>query len=548
MSNRILAPAIQLYDYQQEAVDSLFRCWEKGDGTGHLIVLPTGSGKAYTIAEIMRRLMLDGAKKILMLTHVSELLTQNYTSLRKLWPAAPVGLFSAGLGRKDHRTPIVIGGIQSVARNLERFRHVDAMIVDECHLLNPESSDSQYRATLDHLRRINPKLKFVGLTATPYRLSSGNLCEPYKGHAPLFDTVVYEMTVGELLHRGKLCPMKARGTSTRVDVSGVAKRGGEFIDKDLNAAVNVDAINKAAIDEVVKTGLAENCRSWLGFAISIDHATRLRDLVREHGITCEVVHSKITKQERARCISGFKSFNIRCLINVGVLTTGFDHPATDLLFMLRPTMSPGLFSQILGRGLRTFDGKKFCIVLDFAGNVLRHGLVDAVRGVHKDGDELANEPKAKECPKCQHLNPPGTKICQECEHAFPPPKAPAVSRESKLSAKSVADRVMKYDADGEKWMTVTGAEFARHQDGIRPSIRFQYTLEGSDRKVSEWLQPEHPGWNGKKAQEIWRRRSVVGLPPRTTDEALTRIAELRRPKRLLVRKEGIFLEVVSAEL
>lgn len=544
-------PKIQPYDYQEEAIANLFRCWEAKDGNGHLIVLPVGGGKTIVCSAITHRCITQlKYRKVLILTHVSELIVQNYSDLRAYWPQADVGIFSAGLGRKDHRTKVVVGGVQSVARNLKKFGHVDVIIVDEAHLI-PHEDDGQYREVIRHCRAINPACKLVGLTGTPYRLNSGNLLEAYKDQEPMFDTIVHEMTIPELVERQKLCRMTAKSTKTKLDLTGVRKIGGEYNAGQLDTAVNSDKINAEAVEEIVKSG--DDRRSWLIFAISIGHAERLRDLIRSHGITCEAVHSKLPKNERKRYVDGYKSFRIRCLVNVGCLTTGFNHPPTDLLAFLRPTMSPGLYVQMAGRGIRTAPDKQNCLVLDFAGLVTRHGLVDAVRGVHKrkGEDEEEDEPKVKECFVCSHLNPPGTKICEECGFTFPAPKMPtAQDREAKLNSKPVAGRVMSA-AEDDRWVNVVGAMFRdHHKDGSPPMVRITYRIDAEPGEVSEFLCPEHvnQAWLVKKADEIWRRRSVVGMPPKTTAEALARMNELRRPQQLLIRRDGPYFNVVSARL
>ena len=298
-------------------------------------------------------------------------------------------------------------------RKAYAIQRADLVLVDEAHLI-PRSANTTYRRFLGDLTRINPQLKIIGLTATPYRLDSGML---HTGPDALFDDIAFEVSVRELIDQGYLAPLISKQTSTQLDVSGVGTRGGEFIAGQLEAAVDQDPITQAAIDEVVAYG--RDRRSWLLFCAGVDHARHVCDAVRARGFSCATIFGHTPKAERDRIIAAFKRGEVRALASMGVLTTGFNAPAVDLIAMLRPTKSTGLYVQMAGRGTRLAPGKDNCLVLDFAGNVARHGPIDLVKPRDKLNGEGDGEAPTKVCPECQTINALAARMCIECDYVFP---------------------------------------------------------------------------------------------------------------------------------
>ena len=277
-----------------------------------------------------------------------------------------------------------------------------------------------YRSLLEALRETVPDMRVCGFTATPFRLDSGRLDE---GDGKIFDAVIFDYHIGRGIADGWLSPLSSKATRTTIDVSGVGRRGGEFIAGELESVADDEAKISAACDEIVALGPGR--RSWLVFCCGISHATHVRDALRARGIICEAVFGKTPQAERERIIAAFRAGEIQCLLNVMVLTVGFDVPKIDLLVMLRPTLSTGLYVQMIGRGTRKAEGKKDCLVLDFAQNVFRHGPVDRVsvstNGKTRNGTGTAvkvSSVNAKECPDCQELNPLSAEFCGECGYEF----------------------------------------------------------------------------------------------------------------------------------
>ena len=216
-------------------------------------------------------------------------------------------------------------------------------------------------------------MRVAGFSATPFRLDTGRLDE---GEGKIFDDVVFDYGLGQGIRDGWLSPLTSKAAKVEINVNNVDRRGGEFIAGELERAADDDATVSAACDEIMARG--GDRRSWLVFCCGVAHAHHVGQALRARGVSCRVVTGETPSAERADSIAMFKAGIIRCLVNVNVLTTGFDAPRIDLLAMLRPTLSTGLYVQMVGRGTRKAEGKTNCLILDFAGNVRRHGPVDSV--------------------------------------------------------------------------------------------------------------------------------------------------------------------------
>ena len=216
-----------------------------------MIVLPTGAGKSLVLAAICQELIEQyPTLRICVVSHIRELLSQNYQELIRLWPNAPAGLFSAGLGKRDTHTQILICGIQSVWNKTKLIGSFDVLLIDEVHLVS-KNNQTTYGKFITALRQDTPDMRIVGLSASPWRLDSGQLD---RGKDRLFDKIVYEANVRDLIEQDYLCPLISKATATMLDVSKVGKRGGEYISGELEIAVDVDWIVKAAAKEMAHFG------------------------------------------------------------------------------------------------------------------------------------------------------------------------------------------------------------------------------------------------------------------------------------------------------
>lgn len=494
---------LELRSYQQAAIDGLYDYWSSKRGNDPIIVAPTGAGKSLILAKLVEDALSYPGTRVLMLTHVSELIQQNAEELLGILPDVDLGFYSASLGQKRLDRQVTFAGIQSIwERAPDMVPPPDLVVIDEAHLV-PKTTTTRYGKFLDDLRQCNPEVKIVGLTATPYRLDSGYL---HKGKGAIFDGIAYDIPVGQLIDEGYLAPLVSKGGKAKIDLTNVGKRGGEFIESQLASAASEPDLVKATVEEIVRFGADR--RSWLVFASGIEHAEMIRAEMEASGVDAEVVTGSDNKTDRARKIADFKSMRLRCLINIGVLTAGFNHPATDLVAMVRATASAGLYVQMAGRGTRKADGKEDCLLLDFGGNVERHGFIDAVRVKDKTQSKGDGEAPAKECPECQAMVYAGLRVCPGCGHEFP---APEPSHEKNAYGGAVLSSQVQAE-----WVEVDDVTYQRHQKAGKPdSVRVTYHC--GIKMVNEWLCPDHGGYATSRYKA---RMSALGAAALTTDDAL----------------------------
>jgi DNA repair protein RadD len=474
-----------LREYQQRAIDMLYAWFEAGHQGNPCLVLPTGSGKSHIVAALCKDALQNWPEtRVLMLTHVKELIEQNAEKMRLHWPGAPMGIYSASIGKRQLGEPITFAGIQSVRNKARMIGHIDLVIIDECHLVN-HKDEGGYRQLLAELTAINPALRVVGLTATPYRLGHGLITDK----PALFDDLIEPVSIEELVFKGYLAPLRSKVTKAKLDTSGVRKRGGEYIESELQAAVDTDDNNQRVVREVIE--LAGDRKAWLFFCAGVQHAERVAEVLRQHGVAAERVTGATPKKERERILADFKAGRLRALTNANVLTTGFDYPDIDLIAMLRPTMSPGLYMQMAGRGMRPKSHTDHCLVLDFAGVVATHGPITAVQPPKKAGDGNGEAP-VKVCDNCGELCAIAATICQACGHPFPKPE------HKKLELELRDDDIM--GLEGMR-LDVTGWRWRKHVSRTSGKEMLSCTYYGSlsDKPITEYLPVLHDGYAGQKA-------------------------------------------------
>ena len=407
-----------LRDYQVKAIRETYK-WLYEHKGNPCIVAPTGSGKAHIIAgfceDILKR---NKNAKILVLSHVKELLVQDAEKIRLAWPKAPIGIYSAGLGTKETDS-ITVAGIQSIWRKPDELGRIDVVIVDEAHMIQNED-EGMYRRLLSSLEELNPKMRMIGLTATPYRLGQGLLTE---GDNAIFQALIEPVTIEELVQRKFLARLTSTFTDLQMNVEGIKKVQGDYEKQELESRVNSSDVNAKVVAETIRR--AGNRTAWLVFCVSISHAEKMRDEFIAQGVKAEAITSKTTSEERARIFADFKAGKIRAVTNVGVATTGFDYPDIDVIVMARPTLSPGLYMQMSGRGMRIKSPghHQDCLVLDFAGNIARHGAVTKIippRRTVKAGKRASQElgDMFKICPKCRKAVMKRARECVHCGHIF----------------------------------------------------------------------------------------------------------------------------------
>lgn len=522
---------IKLRPYQRAAIDATWDYFQQHEGNP-LIVLPTGAGKSLTMAAFIKESMTAfPSMNILLLTHVKELIEQDARAIINYWPEAPVGIWSAGVGQK-RKDQITVAGIQSVHKLPAKFGMTDLCIIDEAHLV-PRKSDTMYRRFLDALLAYNPKMKVIGLTATHYRMDSGLLTD---GEGRIFTDIAYEADVGDLIKAGWLCPLVAKNGSTKADLSSVHTRGGEFVEKELQDAMDKAHLIEGALDEVAQYAAERN--HILGFCAGVEHAAHCAELARARGWTASHVSGDMHSTERDRIIGDFKSGRIRFLFNANLLTTGFDAPHIDCIIMLRPTKSTGLYVQIMGRGLRKHPSKDNTLVLDFAGNVERHGPIDQIRVKKKGGKgEGLSVAPVKECPSCHELLPTMVMQCPGCGHEFPR-SAPhgTEASEAVLVAALAEPRVY----------TVDSVEYERYAKlGKAPSLKVTYWCGPSS--FTEWVPIEDERSYVHKHAIYWFYQRGITCPL-SVDQAMAMIEEIPSPDTITVKLDGKYWRVVDTNM
>lgn len=393
----IRSMSFTLRPYQQEAVEATLNHFRRSQQPA-VIVLPTGAGKSLVIAELARL----ARGRVLVLAHVKELVAQNHSKYCALGLEADI--FAAGLARKESQSKVVFGSVQSVARNLPLFDSAfSLLIVDECHRIG-DDENSQYQQILTHLRQHNPQLRLLGLTATPYRLGKGWI---YRFHyhgmvrgdeRALFHDCIYELPLRYMIKHGFLVPPERLDMPVvQYDFSRLsAQANGLFSEADLNRELKQQKrITPHIISQIVE--FAADRKGVMIFAATVEHAKEVLSLLPEGKA---LVSAETPGPERDALITAFKQQQIKYLVNVAVLTTGFDAPHVDLIAILRPTESVSLYQQIVGRGLRLCEGKSDCLILDYAGNP--HDLFTPEVGAPKGQSD--NQPVQVFCPACGFAN------------------------------------------------------------------------------------------------------------------------------------------------
>ena len=416
---------MQLRDYQTQAVQSIYHYFAAGGKGNPICVLPTGAGKSICIAELMKSAMQgDRNQRFMMVTHVRELIQQNHEKIMALWPSAPAGIYSAGLKRKQSQMPIVFAGIQSIYKKAHIFGHCDLLIIDECHLLS-NKAEGRYHQFIQAMLTINPKMKIIGFTATPYRMQGGHLT-----NGQIFTDISYDYPVYKLIERGYLSPVVCTAPqSSQVNLSGVRTVAGEYNQKQMQSAFMDDGMTERALADVFQRITTHKC--FLFFCAGIDHANHTHQLLRARGLKGAVVSDKTPMAERDAAIENLRNGKFDYLCNNAVLTTGTDIPRIDCLVLLRSTKSRGLYVQMVGRGMRIHPQKDHCLLLDYGQNVERFGPIDMQPTDKKkvDADKQDREAPFKMC-KEEHLrHPEKDKPCYktnknpkalQCEHCGVP--------------------------------------------------------------------------------------------------------------------------------
>ena len=526
--------------YQQEAVSSCIEFLQKHPSPHNpLIVMPTGTGKSVVIAKIIEYIRQWPDNRVLMLTHVSELVQQNARKLIDIWPECNLGICAASLNLHDTKHNVLFGTVQTVASKLKRNKYAlgyrNLIIIDECHLLS-EKSTSQYRTVLSTLTELYPRTRVVGLSATPWRTKGGMLTEQEN---PIFTDVAYNLNdqFVKLIEQGYLAPLTAPAVPIHIDLEGVHVKQGDFDNHELQERVGNDLLLAQASDVMCHMGAQR--RSWLVFVSGIDNGESVATMLNQRGISAIPVNSNHSTLANTKALNDFRAGAIRCLVSADQLTTGFDAPNVDLIALLRPTTSPGLHCQILGRGTRPCPGKHDCLVLDFARNIERLGPINAPKIPHKSkgkGKTNTSEEQSeslKTCPQCGALWPRGARSCSECGYR-PPQDLDLVN----LNAAPVVYELGEATVPGGHVASVSAWEITPHQGKSgHPCLRIKLFCHSSKKpNFSAHFYLVFTPSAIVNAFDLWRSFQGNSPGPTNFGDALTRVTELKRPRAIeLVR-------------
>jgi len=511
--------------YQQAAIDAMWRGFENGNV---LIEVPTAGGKSHIIAGFCERALREFPDtKILMLVHRKELVEQNAQKMRPLVDC-DVAIYCAALKRKEIGQ-LTFASVQSLARSkdLDQF---DLILVDECHRI-PLHEGGQYRSVMARAGG-----RVAGFTATPYRLQGGVI----HGADKLFPKVSYRVSVKYLLEKEFLTPVvgfKGRGDA---DLSGVRKgSNGDYKEGELQDAFeNEDLVQESVEDMLEKSS---ERKSIIVFATGVRHAEMICSELRAKGESPMLITGETDQQLRDSLTVEFKAGHTRILVNVGVFTEGFDAPNVDCVVLMRATLSPGLYAQMVGRGMRLFPGKADCMLLDYGGNVLRHGPIDNVLPPPKAREKRPATTKV--CPMCEQLVPVRKRQC-DCGFEFP-----ASDFVQKAKHHRRAGDVDPMKPENLKRWTIEDVEYRKHQKaGKPPCLLIQYTGGMLGRySVREFVCLEHGGRATREARKWLARRGIMPLSVDTVSDVLREISTrgILEPSHAITNHVGKWPELVD---
>lgn len=561
--------------YQVEASNALVDTLYNVEDAAPIVAMPTGTGKSVTIAHAAKRILTDlSSSTLIIATRSQELVDQDAKTLQRYWPAAPFGIYSASLGLKQKGMPITIGNIQSMVKNPKAFGKVSGVIVDEAQDVSPKE-DTMFQTFFNDLREINKKMFVAGFTATPFRLGQGMLVD-----GPTFNTTAYDVTgrkaFVKFLDMGYLCPLIPKKTSFMFDISKVRQIGGDFDRKGLQEALNVDELTYDALQESLQ--VAHDRNHWMIFCAGIEHVEAVTSMLQAFGEDAVAVHSKMSQDQRRGNIQAFREGRARMIVNDGILTTGVDFPHVDCIVLLRPTSSPGLHVQILGRGTRCdYDSTGFnlndprqlaewfefledqanrlariesshkhnCLVLDFSGNTERCGPINDPRIPVKKKKGTGEIP-VKLCPCCGTYVHAAVRFCDglnwdgsKCTHEF--------NFETSLEqTAATTELIVRDDAPPQlHWFPVDRTEYELVKKPFSPpTMRVKYY--SGMRRFTETICIEHQNYAGKVARDWWRTRLPDYPPPPTTLEGMTAVDLLKVPKWICVHVNTKYPKITAS--
>ena len=511
-----------LFPFQEEAVNAVFNFFRREKGNP-LIVSPTGSGKSVIIAVFCQRVINKWPnQKLLIVSDDQEIVEQDYKAIKKQLPYSEIGLYSAGLKSRIIEN-ITVAAIQSIYKRPDLFKGFNLGLVDEAHKV-PYKRKGRYHVFFKALN-----IFWVGFTATPFRMECGLLTS---GDNPFFTETVYEVFMEELVKEGRLCSLTSkRKPKVFMDTKGVKKVAGEFNLNSLSLKFDRPAITDLILDNLVN--YYPERKKMLVYGIDIQHVNHITAGLNQRGMAAKALHTE-TASKRKQIIQNFKNDEFPALVSVAMLTTGVNIPDVDTIVLMRPTNSLSLHIQIIGRGTRTAEGKKDCLVLDYANNLHRNGPVNNPVIRDKTPGKREGQAIMKDCPECFEILHIAVRKCPDCGFKF----------EFQHHLAPNAQLVNSLDLNVRSWHDVKEIKYMEQltKKGSIPmlTVRYQCGL----RFFKEYVLLEHMNHICQnRAASWWKKRWPKNLPlkiPLTVNEALKHIGLLKTPKQIYVDSSSKF--------
>lgn len=410
----------ELRPYQVEAVDAVIDHIKKRLSPC-LLELATGAGKSLIVSAIARYLAgVAPNKRVLCIAPSKELVVQNHEKYVTGYKE-PASIYCSSAGSKDLRHQVIFASPLTAVKNIRLIAHlgVSGIIIDEAHGVT--------RTMLDLIKQVqeyeingtkpNENVRVIGMTATPYRTGTGYiyakdctgdeevLHDDDKARDPYYSRLLYRVSAGELVSQGYLTRPVIGETDEHYDTEKLTKElfeTGKFNTATVSKTFEGNTKTERIVNKVMT--YSENRKGVMFFAATISHAEEIASYLPAGDV--RIVTGKLKKSDREKYINEFKLQRFKYLVNVDVLTTGFDAPHVDLIAILRATESPGLLQQIIGRSLRLCEGKDDALILDYAENIERHGLENdiftpEIKTNRKPGEGMEIQ---VECPACHAIS------------------------------------------------------------------------------------------------------------------------------------------------
>ena len=399
-----------LRPYQEIAVDDAATALDKHKNT--IVVAPTGAGKTIMLSALIGK-RCETRRNVLVLQHRDELVNQNMDKFKRINPNILTSIVNAE--EKDWNGDAVFSMVQTLSRpnNLDNMKAMDMVVVDESHHVVADT----YTRIIDHAKQINDKVEIVGFTATPNRGDK-------KGLRSVFSNCSHQIEISTLIREGFLVTPRTYviDVGVRSELENVRKTVVDFDMDQVARIMNKRAINQRVVSEWLDKA---HDRKTVVFCSTVAHAEDLCEEFVEEGVNAKIVTGSTDKAERREILEDLSSGDTQVVVNVSVLTEGFDSPPVSCIVLTRPCSYKSTMVQMIGRGLRTIDPDEYpdiiktdCVVLDFGTSVLTHGSLEEEVNLEGSQSELKGDAPEKVCPECNSVVPLSVRECPMCGHEF----------------------------------------------------------------------------------------------------------------------------------